>query len=115
MDSCGEEILSQGKVASLTDWMGNDTLGEGFFLDWSVWDFSNLQERLHLMLLMFQDVIKNCNRKQNEIQNQFWLPLKHQQLDVQILFEDRTDRPGFYITESQKFWLFLVQMHLSQF
>ena len=32
MDSCGEEILSQGKVASLTDWMGNDTLGERFFL-----------------------------------------------------------------------------------
>ena len=38
------------------------------------------------MSLMFQDVIKNYNRKQNEIQNQFRLPLKHQQLEVQILF-----------------------------
>ena len=32
MDSCGEEILSQGEIVSVTDWMGNDTLGETFFL-----------------------------------------------------------------------------------
>lgn len=89
-----KEIVSSGVRLSVTDWMGNDTLGERFFFkDCSVWDFSNLHERPHLMSLLFQDVIKNCNKKQHEIQNQFRLPLKHQQLDVQILFRKGL-RPG---------------------